>query len=143
MRIIVIIFSVLFFIPVSFTQKKPVEIQKSNRIEKIINSQWTFNYFAGTGADKGYEAPGFDDSKWPAVSIPHTWSTYETTGELHPFIRNPSETDNPYWWTGWGWYRKHFIIKREYTDRKVFIQFEGCLLYTSPSPRDRTRSRMP
>ena len=23
------------------------------------------------------------------------------------------------------------------------IGFEGCLLYTSPSPRDRTRSRMP
>ena len=23
------------------------------------------------------------------------------------------------------------------------IQCEGCLLYTSPSPRDRTRSRMP
>jgi beta-galactosidase len=129
MRIIAIIFSVLFFIPVSFTQKKPVEIQKSNRIEKIINSQWTFNYFAGTGADKGYEAPGFDDSKWPAVSIPHTWSTYETTGELHPFIRNPSETDNPYWWTGWGWYRKHFTINREYSDRKVFIQFEGVQKY--------------
>ena len=25
----------------------------------------------------------------------------------------------------------------------VFEVFEGCLLYTSPSPRDRTRSRMP
>ena len=24
-----------------------------------------------------------------------------------------------------------------------FILFGGCLLYTSPSPRDRTRSRMP
>ena len=23
------------------------------------------------------------------------------------------------------------------------LQFENCLLYTSPSPRDRTRSRMP
>ena len=24
-----------------------------------------------------------------------------------------------------------------------FEQYQGCLLYTSPSPRDRTRSRMP
>ena len=24
-----------------------------------------------------------------------------------------------------------------------FPRFKGCLLYTSPSPRDRTRSRMP
>ena len=26
---------------------------------------------------------------------------------------------------------------------KVVVQAMGCLLYTSPSPRDRTRSRMP
>ena len=26
---------------------------------------------------------------------------------------------------------------------KKFDKYEGCLLYTSPSPRDRTRSRMP
>ena len=24
-----------------------------------------------------------------------------------------------------------------------WVEFESCLLYTSPSPRDRTRSRMP
>src|SRR5665811_100762 len=27
--------------------------------------------------------------------------------------------------------------------REDIIQVQGCLLYTSPSPRDRTRSRMP
>jgi len=129
MKIITILFSTLLFFSVSFAQMKPAENQKSHRIEKIINSQWTFNYFPGTSANKGYEAPGFDDSKWPAVSIPHTWSTYETTGELHPFIRNPSETDNPYWWMGWGWYRKHFSINMEYSDRKVFIEFEGVQKY--------------
>ena len=26
---------------------------------------------------------------------------------------------------------------------KLGVRFEDCLLYTSPSPRDRTRSRMP
>ena len=29
------------------------------------------------------------------------------------------------------------------TTPNVFEQFKACLLYTSPSPRDRTRSRMP
>jgi hypothetical protein len=129
MKIITILFSILLFFSVSFAQKKPIENLKSNRIEKIINSHWAFNYFPGTGANKGYEAPGLDDSKWPAVSIPHTWSTYETTGELHPFIRNPSESDNPYWWMGWGWYRKHFSINREYSDRKIFVEFEGVQKY--------------
>ena len=27
--------------------------------------------------------------------------------------------------------------------KKAFELIKGCLLYTSPSPRDRTRSRMP
>ena len=129
MKVITFLFSTLLFFSVSFAQKEPVENQKSNRIEKIINSQWTFNYFPATSANKGYEAPGFDDSSWPAISIPHTWSTYETTGELHPFIRNPMESDNPYWWLGWGWYRKHFSIGSEYSDRKVFIEFEGVQKY--------------
>ena len=30
-----------------------------------------------------------------------------------------------------------------YTNFKDFVKNDGCLLYTSPSPRDRTRSRMP
>ena len=42
------------------------------------------------------------------------------------------------------------IIKNNYPDfikeiKKIIkeYQIKGCLLYTSPSPRDRTRSRMP
>ena len=34
------------------------------------------------------------------------------------------------------------IDLREHIDRKV-LRFMGCLLYTSPSPRDATLSRMP
>ena len=28
-------------------------------------------------------------------------------------------------------------------DSNMFVTYDSCLLYTSPSPRDRTRSRMP
>lgn len=129
MKFIAVLLSAMLLCSVSFGQKKQTENQKSHRIEKIINSQWTFNYFPAVAAGKGYEAASFDDSKWPVISIPHTWSTYETTGEVHPFIRNASETDNPYWWTGWGWYRKHFTINREYSGRKIFVEFEGVQKY--------------
>jgi hypothetical protein len=129
MKHIILIIAFLFSITSAGAQKKPVAVQKSQRVEKVINSQWAFNYFPNESADKGYESPGTDDSKWIAVSLPHTWSTYETTGELHPFIRNASENDNPYWWTGWGWYRKHFSISKEYQGRRVFIEFEGVQKY--------------
>ena len=49
------------------------------------------------------------------------------------------------------WLAPHQIILLSITDRNIekclqfneFINNNGCLLYTSPSPRDRTRSRMP
>ncbi len=110
-------------------QKNFSELKKNPRAEKIINSYWTFNYFPDENADKGYESPGYDDSRWPAVSIPHTWSTYETTGEVHPFLRSASEKDNPYWWTGWGWYRKHFTVNPSHDGQKIFIEFEGVQKY--------------
>ena len=38
-------------------------------------------------------------------------------------------------------YRRERISRREYERRRE--QIESCLLYTSPSPRDRQKSRMP
>ena len=34
------------------------------------------------------------------------------------------------------------LTENEYVDKKS-SEYNACLLYTSPSPRDRTRSRMP
>ena len=47
----------------------------------------------------------------------------------HPFIRSAAEKDNPYWWIGWGWYRKHFSVNNDYSGKKVFIEFEGVQKY--------------
>jgi beta-galactosidase len=110
-------------------QKAGTGPSKSPRLEKTVNSNWTFNYFSDASDGDGYQSPGFDDSKWPAVSIPHTWMTFETTGEVHPFIKSPSEKDNPYWWTGWGWYRKHFSIAPGHSGKKIFVEFEGVQKY--------------
>lgn len=102
----------------------------SHHIEQTINRAWTFNYFPAEDADKaGCEAPAFDDSTWPAIALPHTWQTYETTGKVHPFIADAVEKSDGYWWNGWGWYRKHFTISQEETGRKVFIEFDGVQKY--------------
>ena len=36
-----------------------------------------------------------------------------------------------------------YVIPPNSDNDSVFLRGDGCLLYTSPSPRDRTRSRMP
>jgi hypothetical protein len=128
-KVITILFSLLICINLTHAQKKQPEGLKRNRIEKNINSQWTFNYFPSESADKGYESPGFNDSRWPAVSLPHTWNSYETSGVLRPFTRSPGETGETFWWTGWGWYRKHFKIDSDLSDHKVFLEFKGVQKY--------------
>jgi hypothetical protein len=128
MKAVSLLLSLLICLSFSYGQKKQPDDRKG-RVEKTINSQWTFNYFSSESADRGYEQPGFDDSRWPAISLPHSWNSYETTGELRPFTKSPGETGDTYWWTGWGWYRKHYSVSPEYSDFKVFIEFEGVQKY--------------
>ena len=98
----------------------------NHRVEKTVNREWAFNYFPAENADGiGCQAPDFDDSSWPAVAIPHTWQTYETTGKIHPFIYDASEKNDGYWWHGWGWYRKHFSVGKEQAGRRIFVEFDG------------------
>ena len=40
------------------------------------------------------------------------------------------------------WVDYDFVVINDDLNR-CFEEINGCLLYTSPSPRDRTRSRMP
>ena len=104
---------------------------ESRRATKTVNTEWTFNYLPAEEEARGvYESPSFDDSDWSYVCIPHTWQTYETTRELHPYIRNVSASDNPYWWNGWGWYRKRIVIGREYEGRRIRFEFDGVQKYS-------------
>ena len=101
------------------------------------NDDWLFSYKEATAKPvKGIPPQAqvaYDDAGWKSVSVPHTWQTYETTGELHPFIASPHAKDNPYWWNGKGFYRKHFTLRPEMRGRKLFIEFDGvmknCLAY--------------
>ena len=42
-----------------------------------------------------------------------------------------------------GTYANSMFIHHDASSNTSFIDDKSCLLYTSPSPRDRTRSRMP
>ena len=101
-----------------------------------INSNWTFRYFpSGDDSVIDAAAPEFDDSDWKAIALPHTWMTYETTGDVHPFIRSAAERDDVYWWNGFGWYRKHIHIGGMHSGRKIFLEFDAvqkyCRLYVN------------
>lgn len=104
---------------------KPADV----RIIKTINRDWTFNYFPSGTENLSPKEVDFKDSAWTAIALPHTWMTYETTGDLHPYIQNASERDDPYWWNGWGWYRKRFSLSNQLKSNKIFLEFDGVQKY--------------
>lgn len=100
-----------------------------NRISKTINANWTFNYFPDQQLNEEFVSAEFDDKTWSAIALPHTWSTYETTGDIHPFIKYPSEKDDTYWWYGWGIYRKKITLNKDLTEKKITVELDGVQKY--------------
>lgn len=113
------------------------------RMVQKINEEWTFNYFSNEIIDEQFAMGDYNDSKWTAIAIPHSWQNYETTRQLHPFVLNASEMRNGlwysgkavdvgdpnYWWDGWGWYRKKFESTLPIQGKRIFLEFDGVMKY--------------
>lgn len=100
----VIIFGMLI-LPVSnivFSQTNPKFREKIN-----FNNNWKFQQ----GDYSGAGATGFNDSLWQSVGLPHSFSI--------PYFMSPD------FYTGYGWYRKHFVLPSAYKQKKIFIEFEA------------------
>jgi beta-galactosidase len=84
----------------------------------------TFNFNPGWKFIKqdvpGAEAVAFDDSKWDAVSTPHTYNDIDSYDEI---ISHSHGENTEY--MGIAWYRKHFKLPASAQGGKVFIEFEG------------------
>ena len=70
----------------------------------------------------GAEVPGFDDSSWRRVDVPHDW------GIEGPFSRdNPTGGAGAFLPAGIGWYRKQFTLPAEDAARRVSVEFDGVM----------------
>lgn len=105
------------------------------RIVEELRTDWAFFYSPEPEEKRDFLMPEFNDKTWQSIRIPHTWMTYETTQELHPFIKCASEEEDAYWWKGWGYYRKRLMIDPSLKDKKFFVEFDGvqkyCQLYVN------------
>lgn len=76
----------------------------------LFDPGWKFH----RGGAQGAERPGFDDSGWRAVDLPHDWSIEDLPGTSSPFARDAvSQVSGGFTTGGTGWYRKSFIITAE------------------------------
>jgi hypothetical protein len=72
------------------------------------------------GADGAFQAPGFDDSRWASVSVPHNWQGYAYARQVVKGSRH-----------GTAWYRKAVTLPARSADQHVFLMFEGVNAYAT------------
>ncbi|WP_222598423.1 glycoside hydrolase family 2 protein [Lentzea tibetensis] len=61
----------------------------------------------------GAETPGFNDSAWTPVTVPHTWNASDGQDGGSNYHR------------GIGWYRKHFTPPSSLAGKRLWLQFDG------------------
>jgi beta-galactosidase len=107
----------------SYTNIKPWVMATGNQFVK--DGKPTVRPPGNPGGDVTYVQPGFDDSGWQAVTLPHDWAI-EGPFNLHA----PGETGKlP--WEGVGWYRKHFTIPASDQGRRIYLDVDGAMSYAN------------
>ncbi|HEY2865505.1 MAG TPA: glycoside hydrolase family 2 TIM barrel-domain containing protein [Pyrinomonadaceae bacterium] len=88
------------------------------RATTSFDANWLFYKGDAAGAENAI----FNDSAWRKLNVPHDWS-----------IEGPFSKDNPtggaggFLPAGVGWYRKHFTVAKDESNRRVFIDFDGVM----------------
>ncbi|MEQ9289670.1 MAG: glycoside hydrolase family 2 TIM barrel-domain containing protein [Cyclobacteriaceae bacterium] len=98
------------------TEKSAITSEYNAR-SNDFNFGWKF-LLAEDSASIDESAPGFQDSEWRDVRLPHDWSVE------HPFDSINGEGATGYLPGGTGWYRKHFDLKPE-QNKTTYIVFDG------------------
>jgi beta-galactosidase len=76
-----------------------------------------------TGAYAGAAAPGYDDSGWRTVAVPHDWSI-----ELTPTTSSGTSSGAGFLPGGLGWYRRSFTLPSELAGKRISVEFDGVYM---------------
>lgn len=84
-----------------------------------FNDGWRFRL----ADDKAMASPGYDDSSWRQLNLPHDWAIEGDFSE-----NNPSGTGGGALPGGVAWYRKSFTIPATDRDKMIYIDFDGVYM---------------
>ncbi|MBT2416842.1 DUF4982 domain-containing protein [Streptomyces sp. ISL-22] len=76
-----------------------------------------------TGAYAGAAQPGYDDSGWRAVAVPHDWSI-----EFAPTTEHGTTSGTGFFPGGLGWYRLAFTLPPALADKRISVEFDGVYM---------------
>ena len=93
----------------------------------LFDSNWKFH----RGGAQFAEQPGFNDSSWRTLDLPHDWSIEDLPGTNSPFNADAiSQVSGGFTTGGTGWYRKTFVLPAEIKTKRIVVQFDG--IYMNP-----------
>lgn len=104
---------------------KPWILPTGNRFIKDPSKRFT-RPAGNPGGDVAYVQPGYDDSGWRVVNLPHDWAIegpFNSGGVGGGMGRLPSP--------GIGWYRKKIDISAEDSGKSVFLDVDGAMSYAT------------
>ena len=117
----------VFIYGTSFSSKEKAAV--SDRTI-LFDENWHFIKDNPAGA----ETPGFDDSGWRTLDLPHDWSIEDLPNQdgvnvIGPFSKaSPGKMGTGYFIGGTAWYRKSFTISKEDKDKIAYLLFEGVYM---------------
>ncbi|MFJ2262125.1 glycoside hydrolase family 2 TIM barrel-domain containing protein [Streptomyces sp. NPDC087844] len=79
-----------------------------------------------TGAYARAAEPGYDDSRWRRISVPHDWSV-----ELTPTTDHGTSSGTGFLPGGLGWYRIAFPLPPAYEGKRISVEFDGVYMDSS------------
>ncbi|MCX4767051.1 DUF4982 domain-containing protein [Streptomyces sp. NBC_01275] len=79
-----------------------------------------------TGQYADAAAPGYDDSGWREVAVPHDWSIEQT-----PTTQNGTTSGTGFFPGGLGWYRLAFTLPASHAGRRISVEFDGVYMDSS------------
>ncbi|MGP2437828.1 glycoside hydrolase family 2 TIM barrel-domain containing protein [Streptomyces sp. JW3] len=91
-----------------------------------LRDGWRFTLADPVGAaepDAEAAAPGYDDSAWREVAVPHDWSI-----EQAPTTEHGTTSGTGFLPGGLGWYRLAFTLPAALTGRRISVEFDGVYM---------------
>ncbi|MGW2886998.1 glycoside hydrolase family 2 TIM barrel-domain containing protein [Streptomyces griseoruber] len=76
-----------------------------------------------TGAYADAATPGYDDSAWREVAVPHDWSIEQT-----PTTEHGTTSGTGFFPGGLGWYRLAFTLPPAHAGKRISVEFDGVYM---------------
>jgi len=128
-RLLITVIVIAYGSNVSVYGQKSLSLVNSR--DRLFNSCWKFV----RDSPKGAEDPGYDDSGWMTVDLPHDYSIMDLPGsddpdQIGPFSHlspgNGNSTGHVI--GGTGWYRKSFTLDKKDSGKTVILKFDGVYM---------------